>query len=241
MNRRLILAVAMIWTLETHAASVSKPANPDGPSLPAEVESLLREAAEEGLPVRGLRAKAAEGLAKRAPTEAIASACRARRDALRKAREMAGSHGVHAVLLESLGRCLESGLSGDIVNEVLQTGTQQGVPPGRLAAVLDAGEDAVLSGLSAEESRLLMLELMSRKAGRREGRLAVERARQLKCEGAQGESLRRRLWGGRSNSDTEGCPANSEPSPRMHEGKGRRGNGGGMGVGNRGRGTAPTE
>ena len=233
MNRMLILTVAIIWPIAGPAAPAPLPESPADPSLPAEVDHILREASAEGLPVRGLQAKAAEGLAKRASTEAMASACRARMNALRKAREMAGSHGAHAVLMESLGRCLESGIPADIVNEVLQAGTQQGVPPGRMAAALDAGEDAILSGLNAGEARTLMLELMSRNAGRREGRLAVERARQLKCEGAQGENLRQRLWGGRTGSGAGDCPSDSDSSRRPREGNGRHGGGGGMGGGPR--------
>ena len=233
MSLMLILTLLMIGPLAGHAALSSGPANPPGPSLPAEVDQILREAAADGLPVRGLQAKAAEGLAKQASAEAMASACRARMDVLRKARAMAGAHAAHAVLLESLGRCLESGIPADIVNEVLQAGTQQGVPPGRMAAALDAGEDAILSGLNAGEARILMMELMSRNAGRREGRLAVERARQLKCEGAQGENLRQRLWGGRTGSGAGGCPSDSDSSRRPREGNGRHGGGGGMGGGPR--------
>ena len=225
----LVLAVLVVPAPAWAASDTAPIRAPSGP-LPVAVEQVMAEAAREGLPVQGLQAKAAEGMAKRVSPDALACACRARLEALRKAHELVGPDAAHRILVESIGRCLESGLDPKIVREIVDLAATQSIPPGRLAGVIDAGEDAWLSGLGAEEVRDLMKELIRRGASRRECHLAVERAGQLKGEGNQGESLKQRLWG---KCPSPGCP---ESSRGDHKGNGHQGGGGGCGGPGPGRG-----
>lgn len=214
----VVVASLPAWAGKDHARA-------DAPAggLPPSVEKVIGEAAAEGLPVQGLKAKAAEGVAKKASPDALVCACRARLDSLRKARELAGPAASHRVLIESIGRCLESGLDPAVVREIIDLAGAQSVPPGRLAAVIDAGEDAWLSGLGAKDVRDLMVELIQRGASRGECHLAVQRAGQLKGEGNQGESLKQRLWGRGRPSQCPGCEKSES------KGNGHRGGCGGKG------------
>ena len=218
-----LAALLLVATGTACAAAVETAVEKKTGDMPASVEKVIGEAAAEGLPVQGLKAKAAEGMAKRVSPESLACACRARLEALRKAHELVGPDAAHRILVESIGRCLESGLDPKIVREIVDLAATQSIPPGRLAGVIDAGEDAWLSGLGAEEVRDLMKELIRRGASRRECHLAVERAGQLKGEGNQGESLKQRLWG---KCPSPGCP---ESSRGDHKGNGHPGGGGGCG------------
>ena len=224
------LAFLVVSTGPAGAAAGVAPAEKNTGAVPASVEQVIGEAAAEGLPVQGLKAKAAEGMAKRVSPETLACTCRARLEALRKARELVGPDAVHRILVESIGRCFESGLSPEVVREILDLAKAQSIPPGRVAGVMDAGEDAWLSGLGADEVRDLMKELLQRGASRRECHLAVERAGQLKGEGHRGESLKQRLWG---KCPSPGC---SESSRGDHKGNGHQGGGGGCGGPGPGRG-----
>ena len=225
MNRITILLVILAALVAGPTAWAgsgdSRAAAPAG-RFPPSVEKVIGEAAAEGLPVQGLKAKAAEGLAKRVSPDVLACACRVRLDFLRKARELVGPDSSHCVLLESIGRSLESGLDPAVVREIADQAGAQSIPPGRLAAVIDAGEDAWLSGLSAKDVRDLMQELLQRGASRGECHLAVQRAGQLKGEGNQGESLKQRLWGKGRPSKCPGCenPSKADSKKNGHQGSG---------------------
>ncbi len=184
-------------------------------------------AARQGLPPKFLFAKVDEGLIKGADPDAILRAVERRAAVLRRAVDLLESRQIPVPpagsgrLVGAVAMALESGLPEEVVGPVLDRGREAG--PGRLAAVIEAGEAMFLAGVEPETVRGLMEDCLDRRLRRPEILRVVRFVRERRAQGMEGPAIRELLWGERG-------PGRSGPG-RTGKGSGGAGSGAGPGRG----------
>lgn len=139
----------------------------------------VRDATRAGLPSAHVLDKIEEGLAKTADADSIVAAAQNRLEYLAAARSVVGEGPASCArgeqrLLVSVALALESGMPRALIDAAIEAG--EGERPGRLSAVVGAGESLHLAGRSAEDVKQFMLSCVARDLGRGQIVKAVKEA-----------------------------------------------------------------
>ena len=175
------------------------------PEQGQELLAPVFRAAREGLPPKVLFTKVDEGLIKGADPGAILRAVERRAAVLRRAADLLRSRQVPVPpagsgrLVGAVAMALESGVPEEAIGPVLDRGRDE--PPGRVAAVIEAGEAMFLSGVDPETVRHIMEDCLARRLRRPEIIRVARFVREQRSRGMDGPAIRKLLWGGR---ETEG-------------------------------------
>jgi hypothetical protein len=178
------------------------------PAQGNEILEPARKAAREALPAGAVLSKLDEGAAKGVPADELRHAAEKRLEALRQARPLLAGHGFPAGkdqgggLLVATALALESGMTAPALDAALARG--RGTPPGRMKAVVEAGEALHLDGLPPETVGMLMADCVDRQLRRPEVLRVVRFAREQHSRGLDGTAIRASLWGGAGG--VEGSP-----------------------------------
>jgi hypothetical protein len=155
-----------------------------------------RHAATEGLPLKPVMDKIAEGLAKGIPPQVIAQAADQRVTHLASAAEIIESANpklrVDDVIIPA-ARAMEIGVAPEVVSSVITAGHDR--PARELAATLEACESLHLAGFGSDEIEPIAVDCMNRHLRRVEMRRVVRYATQQRTRGMETNRIRQSLWG----------------------------------------------
>jgi DNA-binding transcriptional MerR regulator len=172
---------------------------------PEQADALLKPARlahEQGLPAEPVISKIEEGLAKKAPPEAIERVANTRLQHLQAADRLLKEQGVEVAsssdrdrLVAQISLTMESGLDPENIRPVLAA------PPkssrsfcGRLFRILSAGETLRLAGFSSEETQQIMEDCRTRNLNGLEIQRTVNYLLRQRRRGADFETIYSGLW-----------------------------------------------
>jgi DNA-binding transcriptional MerR regulator len=163
-----------------------------------------------GLPSTPILSKIEEGLAKRVPAQALASAAEQRVLFLGRARDIAESSGVivpddEVVVAAALA--MESGLEEAVIEAVFAAG--RGKRPAEIGATIQAGESLRLEGFGPEDIGPILTDCLNRNLRRLEIRRVVRYALQQRARGMTPRAIRQSLWGNATSQPDAGARARS--------------------------------
>jgi len=168
---------------------------------PTEVQTILGplfQDVQAGIYARHLLLKLQEAAFKRAPRETLHSIARARYDAFKGARKLLANTGHMAsiqtepALMCATAFALESGQDPSLLQEALRAG--KGKPPGRVAAVIEAGEILHHAGLEPESLAPIMRGCLEKDLEKQEIKRLTQRIRRELQKGTDPKIIQHELW-----------------------------------------------